>query len=139
MNERDREAVLFANSAFYTVFTARDMAGMDRAWADGPVTCIHPGWPPLEGREAVMNSWQGILRGQEVFDVTAFNAAVAIYGDVAVVTCLELLKTSTGPQVLGATNIFVRKQDSWKLVHHQAGPSNFDPRTLAAKREPSVN
>jgi hypothetical protein len=60
----DREAVLFANEAFYLAFQARDMAAMDDAWArEAPVTCIHPGWSVLAGREPVMNSWRGIFEG----------------------------------------------------------------------------
>ena len=41
-------AVLFANEAFYRAFADRDMDAMAALWAaDGPVACIHPGWPAL--------------------------------------------------------------------------------------------
>ena len=50
----DHEAVLFANEAFYQAFAARDLAAMEEVWAHHcPVACIHPGWPPLHGRQAV--------------------------------------------------------------------------------------
>src|SRR5687768_7948192 len=55
-------AILEANEAFYRAFNEKDADAMDRIWAEsGEVACIHPGWNVLEGREAVMDSWRGIL------------------------------------------------------------------------------
>ena len=52
---RDRAALLFANETFYRAFAERDVPLMEALWADTePVTCLHPGWPPVEGREAVL-------------------------------------------------------------------------------------
>ena len=60
----DERAVLAANAAFYRAFAERDVAAMDALWARSvPVACIHPGWQVLNGREAVMASWRGILAG----------------------------------------------------------------------------
>src|SRR5436189_231886 len=56
------DAILFANESFYRAFAARDAAAMEALWAtDLPVACIHPGWAPLTGRAAVMQSWRNIL------------------------------------------------------------------------------
>src|SRR5690348_3483190 len=56
--------ILLANDAFYAAFADRDDEAMDALWARGAlVACVHPGWPPLVGRDAVMASWRGILRG----------------------------------------------------------------------------
>lgn len=58
----DHQAILFSNEAFYQAFAERDMDAMDAIWADDDaVACIHPGWQPLEGREAVLESWRAIL------------------------------------------------------------------------------
>ena len=50
-----RDAVLFANEAFYRAFADRDIAAMEETWAsEAPVACIHPGWSPVIGRERVL-------------------------------------------------------------------------------------
>ena len=134
----DREAILFANEAFYAAFAGKGYAAMDSLWADGEVTCIHPGWPPLRGREAVMKSWRDIL-GHEPPDVSAHHAEAALQNGVAVVTCIELIPGPGRPQALSATNMFVKQGNAWKIVHHQAGIANVDPRTLGEKPKPSVN
>ena len=54
----EHAAVNFANEAFYVAFSTRDLEAMDALWArQAPVTCIHPGWNALTGRDAVMESW----------------------------------------------------------------------------------
>jgi ketosteroid isomerase-like protein len=112
------EAVLSANTAFYRAFAERDIERMDSLWAkDKPVAVIHPGWIGLEGRDAVMSSWKGILANPASPDIRIKNARAHVYGDVAFVICYEVVNES----VLIATNIFVLQDDHWKIVHHQAG------------------
>ena len=124
----DRAAVLFANQAFYAAFSARDMPAMDEVWSKHhQVSCIHPGWPAVRGREDVMGSWRGILRSPGSPTVKALAAEADITGDVAIVTCVEQLD---GRNYLAATNLFVRSGPRWKMIHHQAGPANVDPRRL---------
>ena len=54
--------VLLTNLAFYAAFAERDLEAMGELWAsDADVACMHPGWPVLEGRDAVMESWSRIL------------------------------------------------------------------------------
>jgi hypothetical protein len=55
----DSDAVLAANLEFYRAFTTRDAEAMDALWArQAPVACVHPGWPALTDRDAVMESWR---------------------------------------------------------------------------------
>jgi hypothetical protein len=116
----ENEAVLFANEAFYRAFCDGDLAAMDAVWAsDVPVTCIHPGWNTLEGREAVMASWRAIMESANRPEISSVGGAAKVYGDSAVVTCYE----AVGEGYLVATNIFVREAGAWKMVHHQAGPT----------------
>lgn len=111
-------AVLFSNDAFYTVFLTRDYDAMEGLWSKRPtITCIHPGWPPLSGREEVMRSWHGILTGPNAPEITCHHARSHVCGDVAYVICHEKLDT----EFLVATNVFVHEDGIWKLVHHQAG------------------
>ena len=61
---------LAANRAFYHAFGSRDLGAMDRMWARTvPVLCIHPGWPPLLERNAVLSSWRDILRNPAALQI----------------------------------------------------------------------
>ena len=112
------ETILFANEAFYVAFAGRDMEAMERIWTrDIPPTCVHPGWQPLIGRRQVIDSWRDILQGGDSPDISCSGARVFHLGDAAYVTCNEHLARST----LIATNIFMRENGDWKIVHHQAG------------------
>ncbi len=114
-------AVLFANEAFYAAFTTRDLEAMEKVWSEREnITCIHPGWTALLGREAVMESWRAILTNPQSPQVAISGAAaMLLLGEVAYVVCYEHLTDA----VLAATNIFVREDGWWRLVHHQAGTS----------------
>jgi ketosteroid isomerase-like protein len=115
----ERDAVLFANEAFYRAFADRDFAAMDRLWArQGPVACIHPGWAPLVGRSKVMASWRGILSNPQSPAISCQQAEVFMQGSNAFVVCYEEFDGN----YLIATNLFLREADGWKLVHHQSGP-----------------
>lgn len=107
-----------ANQAFYAALAQGDAAAMETLWSRRqPVACIHPGWPVLAGREAVMKSWAAILKDPPRIAVDA--ARVLDYGDTAIVLCIEKI----GDNRLAATNVFSREPEGWRLVHHHAGPT----------------
>jgi ketosteroid isomerase-like protein len=111
--------VLEANEAFYRAFAARDLAAMAAAWAERhPVACSHPGWDVLDGRDEVLRSWRGILASPGAPAVSCSQAQAHVLGEVAFVTCHEVLPGGT----LSATNLFAREDGRWRLVHHQASP-----------------
>ena len=118
-------AVLFANDAFYNAFTTRDLAALEDLWSqEVPVICIHPGWAPLTGYDAVMQSWANILSGPGSPSISCQGAeAHFLSDDVCFVTCYELI----GQGALVATNIFVKEAGGWKMVHHQASPAARPP------------
>ena len=125
----DEERVLAANARFYATFAAKDADGMESLWAQrAAVACIHPGWPPLRGRDAVLASWRSILLGGGAPPITCADAVAFVTGDTAFVLCIEHI-----PSVeLVATNLFVREDGDWKLVHHHASgmarrPDEPDP------------
>ena len=120
----DGDAVLAANLEFYRAFATRDLAAMDMLWArQMPVACVHPGWPPLADRDAIMESWRGILSNPNSPRIVCYDERVLLYGDTALVICEEELEGGA----LVASNLFVREADGWKIAHHQAGQ-------LAARR-----
>ena len=119
MGETTRTAtdeLLRANREFYRAFASGDFVAMDRLWSEqGGVTCVHPGWDALRGRERVMASWRGILR--RAVPVSARQEVVTLVGEVGVVVCVEALAQGE----LAATNVFAFEQGRWRMIHHHAG------------------
>jgi ketosteroid isomerase-like protein len=113
------EAALAANEAFYDAFNRKDAEAMAAVWAaSDEVSCVHPGWNLLRGREAVLDSWRNILTNPAQPRILMGGATVALHGAVAVVVCRELVAGSP----LVATNIFTLQDEAWKLLHHHSGP-----------------
>jgi hypothetical protein len=114
----DSDAVLAANLEFYRAFITRDAEAMDALWARrAPVACVHPGWPALTDRDAVVESWRNILANPDSPRIACYDERVFLYGDTALVICEEEL----GDGTLIASNWFVREDGAWRIAHHQAG------------------
>ncbi|MEQ8655199.1 MAG: nuclear transport factor 2 family protein [Kiloniellales bacterium] len=115
----EESKLLFANEAFYAAFATRDFHAMQEAWCkEEPLFCLHPAWPLLVGRQAIMESWSSILSadgptiGQE-------GAQAWIREGVGLVLCRERLAGG----VLAATNLFRQEAGRWRLFHHHAAPT----------------
>jgi ketosteroid isomerase-like protein len=116
----EHEAILFCNEAFYRAIADRDIPAMEDVWArTPPVSCIHPGWAALFGRDEVLASWRRILSHDEAPKIVCRQPEVLVYGEVGAVICYEDIEG----QLLVTTNLFRREGRQWRLVHHQAGPT----------------
>ena len=130
----DEGEVLSANQAFYDAFTRADFATIEDLWAErSPVACIHPGWDAVHGRDEVLQSFRAILEGGGAPQVTCVEPSATLLGEAAFVVCHEAIDDAH----LVATNVFVREDGRWKLVHHQAGP--MSARRPAARVRKPVN
>ncbi|MEZ4390090.1 MAG: nuclear transport factor 2 family protein [Polyangiales bacterium] len=121
----DEGEVLRSNEGFYLAFERRDLGAMDGLWSrTAPVACIHPGWGPIVGRDAVMRSWLEILANPSSPEVSCESPRVSLLGDVAYVICMEHVTLPSENQrgVFVATNAFVREDGAWRLVLHQSSP-----------------
>ncbi len=119
-----REEALFANEAFYLAFAQRDLTAMERLWDERPdVVCLHPGWPALTHRDAVMESWARILGNPDQPAVDMHVAEVVSLGAAVMVVCYEMV----GGSVMVASNVFVGGPHGPRLVVHQAGPCSHPP------------
>jgi len=129
-----RDAVLFANEAFYRAFADRDMRSMDQVWSSRlDVACLHPGWQPLFGRAAVMESWAAILGNPQSPKIRARDPKVQLCGETAVVVCYEDLSGT----FLVASNIYVREGQVWKLLLHQGGATAGAPEPEKSPERPT--
>ena len=119
LTQTEADALLAANLEFYRAFTTHDLPAMERVWAaETPVLCLHPGWELLRGRAADLESWRQILSNPEAPHVMVHDDQAFLFGEVGIVTCEEELDDGS----LAATNMFVKEQGEWRLVHHQASP-----------------
>lgn len=120
-NTQAEAEVLLANARFYRAFSQGDFESMSDVWARRTrVVCFHPTVPVLIGREAVLRSWRQILRGVLRFELRCDDAVVTVLNETAILTCYE--GAGDEPAHLAATNIFVREDGAWRMVHHHAGP-----------------
>src|SRR5687768_11925771 len=115
----EERRVVAANQEFYRAFRDRDRVAMERVWArEHLVACLHPGWEPLTGRAAVLESWDAIMASPSSPAVNAGEETVLLEGHTAVVLCAEHIDDVR----LVATNVFVLEGDEWKIFHHHASP-----------------
>ena len=113
----DTQNALFANEAFYLAFTERDIDAMDGLWAQrAPVVCVHPGWPALNDRTSVMESWRRILTNPAQPGMDFLEPQCHAYPGIVLVTCYEQLPGGT----CVATNGFVDESGAVRMVLHHA-------------------
>jgi ketosteroid isomerase-like protein len=133
------EAVLAVNDSFYRALSMADFSAMQRVWlTSDEAVCVHPGWPPLHGWEAIRESWQRIFENQGPLHIWATDAATRLYGFTAEVACIENIDTAqvagTGITQSRATNIFRRVEGAWKMLEHHAAPMPPESRRRHLRR-----
>ena len=123
-----KDALLYQNARFYEAFELSSIEMMEEIWSDSSaVRCIHPGWSIVEGRNAVLESWQRIFEGEVHMKVTLLNVRADVYGNIGVVVLQEEVHYTSGKLSntgsVMATNIFEHDGKDWKLIHHHGSPT----------------
>jgi len=123
----DEQEVLNANRAFYQALQSLDLAKMDALWLhEDWVECLHPGWDLIQGWEEVRESWVSIFRSTRQMRVSVSRPLVRVLGETAWVSCLENVTITYeggfSTAVIETTNIYVRRDGSWRMVHHHTTP-----------------
>jgi ketosteroid isomerase-like protein len=119
----DARDVLAANAAFYEAFEQRDLDAMSDIWEHSDrVACVHPGWAVLHGWASVAASWFALFDGPQRLQFIVTDERVEVVGDLAWVTCNENLLDTGATQAVAATNVFVRHDAGWRLLHHHGSP-----------------
>lgn len=121
----DEISLLSANGAYYKAFSACDYKAMSEIWGPDDISCIHPGWPALIGRDAVLASYREILRNPRQEPIRHRNETAIVSATDGRVLCIEIV----GEAALVATNWFKLVDGAWRLVHHQASPLATVPET----------
>ncbi len=128
----NKELVMAANESFYKAFNARDLDAMKRIWGSHEkVTCIHPGWEPLNGLEPIVESWQGIFKNSGNMDIQITDVSVTTSESLAWVSCIEKLYTIATHGVLASkvfsTNLYQLNEGHWEMIMHHASPLPSSP------------
>ncbi|WP_227498610.1 nuclear transport factor 2 family protein [Synechococcus sp. PCC 7336] len=125
--ETETEALLAANEAFYRAFEKRDMEAMEAVCSQGiGCLCAHPGRLPLQGWQAIGESWRAIFRNTDYLEIDTEIISVEVNGDLGYVVAIEhvmqVAKRQRGKARSLATNIFERMGPNWYLIHHHGSP-----------------
>ncbi len=127
-------SLLAANERFYRTFERLDYPALAALWEQSDrVFCVHPGWPPLAGARAVMESWQTIIENTAGIRFSLSGARARIVGQVGIVTVFESIHNAVGDerQQSGAvsTNLFAfdPRQQRWLIFHHHASHTRIPP------------
>jgi len=124
----DIEAVKGANQSYYAALSARDIHAMEKVWSQS-LDDVNVA-PPV--RPLANMGWATIKKNYETFwstldelTVSMENPAIKVEGNVAWVFGTEQAKRRTKDgQVSGGpnfgTSIFVKRDDHWLMVFHQA-------------------
>lgn len=115
-----------ANREFYRAFERLDLPAMRAVWLDDDrIQCVHPAGERLIGRERVLASWEAIFRATEAIRFELADLTIEITGDFAWASAIERIRPGkeSGPiSEAVATNLFVRRDQAWKLLLHHASP-----------------
>lgn len=138
----DETAIAASNLAFYRALEARELSAMDLVWAQSEsASCVHPGWHRLDGWEEIRRSWKNIFASARAWTVTCEDVRIHVRGELAWVSCVEVMSPfgdTSGDSAarMQATNLFVKDEGEWKLLHHHASAT---PEPEEDEEEETVN
>lgn len=132
--------VLRANDEFYRAMESMDLEKMQAVWLhEDWVRCLHPGWDLVLGWEAVEVSWSTVFQSTVQMRVAISRPLVHVFRDTAWISCIEHVTSTIEDDfmtaLVEATNIFVRQEAQWRMVHHHTTPL---PGRTSAKKSTTV-
>lgn len=114
-----------ANRRFYQAVENLSLEDMEAVWLPGAACrCVHPGWPLLEGWEAIRESWSRIFENTSALEVAIDQITVHIEGTVAWLNCIERVSSAAESRIDAAlvctSNLFVLHEGEWRMMLHHA-------------------
>jgi ketosteroid isomerase-like protein len=127
MSTEDRQEVEAVNLAFYRALESQEIERLEELWAhESWVRCVHPGWDLIAGWPRVRESWVRIFEGGQKMRAYPTDITVQVEGNLAWVTCTENItvfdNASFDTAQAAATNLFIRRDGRWLMIHHHASP-----------------
>lgn len=118
-----------AHEAFYQALETADIELMNRVWSSAENTvCIHPLWPALVGRQAIVASWAEMFKHGSKMEVDTqlisqhetTNSCTHLVQET-----LSVYGRSSSPVL--ATNGYELTEEGWVMVLHHASPTAQEP------------
>ncbi|MDZ7804041.1 nuclear transport factor 2 family protein [Thiohalophilus sp.] len=127
-----------AETAFYAAFSGGNLEAMRQIWLDGDDTsCIHPMGDRLLGTQAILKSWETILRNTGDVIVELSDRVIHATDRFAVHTLVENIHTLEEPETVFrfvVTNIYQQTAEGWRMFLHHASPM---PRDISQEKDPA--
>ncbi len=127
MSEGIIEEVKKAHESFYEALNKVDIELMEKVWVAGHrAKCVHPGWPAINGWEAIRVSWMSIFESGELASIETSEVMIDVGEKAACVNCVERLNHFVDGRIIvtlaQATNIFENTENGWRMALHHASP-----------------
>lgn len=118
-----------AEQAFYYAFVRKDVALMQKIWANTLTTyCLHPAQQPLIGTTAIMSSWQQIFSNIQTTQLKIEHQNIGSDKNLAVHRVTEHISMKIDEKnqqqaTIHAINTFQCINDNWQMISHHAAPA----------------
>ena len=127
-----------AEAAFYAAFQISDIEGMTLIWDDHEAVCIHPFGDRIEGKLAIMQTWQQIFAHDVQLRFTLSDPWVFSGDSHGIHLVRENISVDESEgvktMVVLATNAYRRVDDGWRMILHHASPAPADSNTVLVGR-----
>lgn len=116
-----------ANRAFYQALQCFDLDAMRDVWLDDPTAkCVHPGGELIVGTPRILESWRTIFGNSSGLRLEMLDLDIEVAGEFAWANNVErmhiAIESGTMISEAAATNLFVRREEEWKMVLHHSSP-----------------
>ena len=125
--QQDTNSIKAANAGYYAALSARDAGAVDKVWShDGLVFNVFAvNKAPAVGWSAVKDGYDDLFKRFPELSVAMAEPSIRQDGDVAVVVGVETQKAKlasgdTINALLPATNVFIRRDGHWLMIHHHS-------------------
>lgn len=113
-----------AEAAFYEAIERADIIALDAVWSqDDNIVCVHPGATRIEGRAAVMESFEQMFSEAPIL---SFSVVDILYtGNESLAVHLVREEIALDGQIVSimvSTNIYQMENGGWRMLLHHASP-----------------
>ena|ERR1700693_1889249 len=123
----DAEAIKAANTGYYRALSARDAGELDRVWdhAGSVFNIFGVSKAPTIGWDAVKSSYGDLFNRFPELSVSMADPLIRQDGDSAVIVGVETQRVrlpsgEVASALLPATNVFIKRNGHWLMVHHHS-------------------